>query len=369
MIMNDRINISDGSAKHFLARASNISEKAASLIEEKFRQFLSKSKEREIFRRKYGFAPLNITISPTYWCNLSCSDCYSNSLKENSGVLSHDITDRIIKEASEKWAVPFFTLTGGEPLLYAIESAKRHKDALFQVYTNGTLINREVADNLSDLGNIFPLISIEGFKDETNGIRGEGAYDRTMKAMELLTKTKVLWGISFTLTSQNANVYDTDDFLSMVIGKGALLGRFLTYMPVGRNADFRKVPSTEQRKRQGDALRKFNRDFYTIDYLNNPDLVEGCAAAGLRYVHVDPSGAVHPCVFIPVPAQFNLVGAYEGAYENLQINCLEDILVKDPLLQMTRNIAKKRPKDSCCLVIDGPDEFKTLKECDFSLNV
>lgn len=334
------------------------SEKSATLVGNKIPDFIAGMGKRGEFRQKHGFVPTLIMFSPTNWCNLNCIKCYPESSKEESKILQYSTIDQAIQEGKEKWAMPYFSISGGEPIDHAIDIAERHPQELFQVYTNGTLITNEKAEKIAQLGNLFPLISTEGTKEETDRIRGRGVYDKITSAMDTLTEHSVVWGVSFTLTSRNADVYETN-FLYDIIDRGAMLGRFLTYMPTGRNSDFSKVPSKEQRKKQGEALRaleKEKRFFLPIDYLNNPGLVEGCGAAGLRYVNIDPAGDVYPCVFIDKPAQYNLTKAYEGEY--LEVNNLEDILVKDTVMNLTRSVARKRDSSECCLVIDKPEELK-----------
>lgn len=358
-MINPQIDISNEYAERFLNRVAERSQKSAGVIQASITKLFAASSKRNEFREKHEFVPSNITFSPTYWCNLQCLDCYSNSKDKNSVVLDNETIDKAIQECTEKWAVPFFTITGGESLFYALEIAEKHPEIVFQLYTNGLLIDKGIAHKMAQMGNLFPLISIEGWKEETDRIRGEGVYDTLMDKMTLLTKERVLWGVSFKLTSNNSGVYDNQDFLMMLIGQGAVLGRFLTYMPTGRYADFQKVPSIEQRKKQGEALRNINGKFYTIDYLNNPGLIRGCAAAGLRYVHINPYGIMEPCVFMGIEGNYNLRDAYLGRYDG--INCLEHILIQDPLFIATRERAKSKSDDSCCLIIDHPNDLKCLR--------
>jgi len=208
---------------------------------------------------------------------------------------------------------------------------------------------------------LFPLLSINGSKEETDRVRGTGTYDKVISAADALTNAGVVWGIAFTLTAQNADVYDRG-VIEEFINRGALIGRFLTYMPTGRDVDLTNVPSHNQRARQRDFLQQLNATgtFKGLDYLNDPGLVSGCQAAGIRYVHVDPRGNVAPCTFISFPSIFNLTAAYTGSYtrQGAEIKGLSDILVKDPFLRMCRELATKRTHKSCCLVIDAPAEFK-----------
>lgn len=243
-----------------------------------------------------------------------------------------------------------------------IAVAERHPDKLFQFYTNGTLITKEVTRHIAAMGNLVPLVSVHGFQKETDAIRGNGVYERVMRTMDYLTQAGVVWGISFVLTSQNIDVFDAG-FLDTMVEKGAMLGRFLTYMPTGRGSDWNLVPTPNQREKQGEILRTFNSSgipFFGIDYMNNPDFVKGCQAAGIRYVYVDSEANVYPCVFLPVPSIFNLKDAYQGVYsqQGLEVRNLMDILIKDPLFRKIRELAKQRDDHKCCLIIDNPAELK-----------
>jgi MoaA/NifB/PqqE/SkfB family radical SAM enzyme len=348
------------SFRHAVRERNPRSEK---ILRSSFIRTAGKTLKREIFRRKNGFVPQNITIAPTDWCNLKCVDCYANANENPPEELETSVIDAVIEEASDKWGMFFFTITGGESLSQAMDIAKKHPDTPIQLYTNGTLIDRHIAKEMAQMGNIFPLVSVEGFEEETDRIRGKGVYEKVMEAMDILTEEGVIWGISFTLTRNNADVYDDHKFLDTFIDKGAMLGRFLTYMPSGRNASFDKVPTLEQRKKQGDALRELEREkvkFYSVDYLNNPSSFGGCAAAGARYLYINQSGDVFPCVFTPVPAIFNLKDAHSGAYakEGLPIRSVEDILIHDPVLKLARQISFRRPTEQSCLLIDNPAEFR-----------
>jgi MoaA/NifB/PqqE/SkfB family radical SAM enzyme len=297
----------------------------------------------------------NVTIAPTHKCNLRCRDCYSNS-GSNSERLDDTTIDTLLEDATKTWpSLLFFTLTGGEPFIddIALNIARRHPDKYFQVYTNGLLIDERVAENIKELGNITPLISVEGWGIETDSVRGKGTYEKVNNVMNHLTDLDLFWGISFKLTSQNAHVHD-EGFVDYFISKGAQCGRFLTYMPTGRGSDLLKVPSTEQRRRQKEVLERVDPSFLTVDYINNPtELLNGCAAAGLRYVYVDPTGDVHPCVFMPNSARFNLKDVYAGVHKAENVENLNDMLLKDSTMRRVRKEARKRSQERCCMILDS----------------
>jgi MoaA/NifB/PqqE/SkfB family radical SAM enzyme len=89
---------------------------------------------------------------------------------------------RVLREAQEM-GVYFVTVSGGEPFIRPdlLDIFAAHGDQYFQVYTNGTLIDRKMAQTLSRLGNVLPAISVEGWEKETDARRGPGAFRKILK--------------------------------------------------------------------------------------------------------------------------------------------------------------------------------------------
>ena len=108
-------------------------------------------------REKTGqAAPYTILISPSMRCNLSCEGCYAKNYKKQDD-LSFEVFDRVISQAKEM-GVAFFTILGGEPFIRPdlFDIVKKHSDAYFQVYTNGTLLNETLVKKIKEAGNIMP---------------------------------------------------------------------------------------------------------------------------------------------------------------------------------------------------------------------
>jgi MoaA/NifB/PqqE/SkfB family radical SAM enzyme len=51
---------------------------------------------------------------------------------------------------------------------------RRHQDCGFMMFTNGTLIDEAFADQMLEVGNLMPAISVEGYEAETDFRRGAG---------------------------------------------------------------------------------------------------------------------------------------------------------------------------------------------------
>ena len=181
--------------------------------------------------------------------------------------------------------------------------AEKHNDCFFGIYSNSTLITEEVCQKVQELGNITFMLSIEGTPETNDGRRGEGHYEKVMKAMDLLKKYGIVFGTSICYTRANIEAVTNDDFLNFIADKGARFGFYFHYMPVGNNAAPELMPTLEQRKAMIERIRyvrsnKCNIGFYPMDFQNDGEFVGGCIAGGRNYFHINAQGDAEPCVFI-----------------------------------------------------------------------
>jgi MoaA/NifB/PqqE/SkfB family radical SAM enzyme len=119
-------------------------------------------------------------------------------------------------------------MTGGEPFLRKdlFDLFEKHEETMFQIYTNGTLIDDKMIDRFVALGNVVPAISLEGLREETDARRGKGQFDRIVKVMEGLKEAGIFFAVSTTQTSQNTDVLASDAFIDFLVEKGCLLWNF-----------------------------------------------------------------------------------------------------------------------------------------------
>ena len=75
-----------------------------------------------------------------------------------------------------------------------IRLCEKHNDCMFTAFTNGTLIDEAFADEMLRVKNFAPAISLEGFGEATDSRRGEGVYERVLRAMEILHQRKLIYG-------------------------------------------------------------------------------------------------------------------------------------------------------------------------------
>ncbi|MCC8082390.1 MAG: radical SAM protein [Lachnospiraceae bacterium] len=256
-------------------------------------------------REKYNCnVPWLILMDPTSACNLKCTGCWAAEYGHNMSLTNEEI-DRVICEAKEL-GIHFFIMTGGEPMVRKkdiLMLAEKHSDCAFHIFTNGTLIDEEVCKKVQKLGNISFALSIEGDEDVNDSRRGQGVYGKVMHAMDLMKEHGLIYGTSICYTSKNYKAVTSDEFLQMLVDKGAIMSWFFHYMPVGKDASTDLLLTPEQREYMVKRVRYIRSrncpiKLYTMDFQNDAEFVGGCIAGGKNYCHINANGDVEPCVFI-----------------------------------------------------------------------
>ncbi|MGC8797760.1 MAG: radical SAM/SPASM domain-containing protein [candidate division WOR-3 bacterium] len=265
-----------------------------------------KAFENEFHTGPPGF----MVISPEGRCNLHCAGCYAASSADISAHLSFAVVDRVLSEKEKLWDSYFTVISGGEPLLWqdggktVLDLFERHIDNYFLMFTNGTLINRTVAEKLSRLGNVTPAISVEGFEPETDRRRGKGIFAKVLLAMAYLRDAGVPFGISVTATRENAELVVSEEFVDFFFNQEkALYGWLFQYMPIGRAPTLKLMVTPEQRKMllERELELVFQHKLFFMDFWNGGIFSSGCIAGGRSggYLYLDWNGNITPCVFIP----------------------------------------------------------------------
>jgi MoaA/NifB/PqqE/SkfB family radical SAM enzyme len=308
--------------------------------------------KRRRFRGETGFSPPTLlVISPTMRCNLTCYGCYAGKYSKGDD-LGLGTVERIIREA-EDMGIYFITLTGGEPFILGddlITLMERHPSILFQIYTNGTMIDEEMARKLASIGNAYPCISVEGFESETDARRGEGCFEKVTSAMELLKREGVVFGFSATATRENNDLIVSERFVEFYKRKGCLVGWYFHYVPVGKAPGVDLMPTPEQRifRREEIVKRRERHDILLADFWNDGPMVGGCLAGGRTYLHINACGDVEPCVFC------------HFAVDNIRDKSLTDILASD----FFTAIREKQPYNDNllrpCMIIDVPQVLRDI---------
>ncbi len=301
--------------------------------------------------KKGDFFPAFHFISVTDDCNLNCQGCWVTHKKKNTR-MSPETLDRIISETKAKGSY-FFGILGGEPLMYKplFDVLKKHPDCYFQLFTNGTLLTKEVAGELQKLSNVTPLISFEG--DEIIADvrrRGKDVYRRTLEAVENATGAGLITGVAMSVCKSNMQLALSDEFINSLIHNNVAYLWYYIYRPVGAESTVElaldKAEIQQLRQFIVDARSRF--DIAIIDAYWDQDGNGLCpAATGLSH-HINASGFVEPCPVI----QFATDNVAEKPLENIY---RESVFLND----LKREIPKKT---SGCIIMENPQWLVEMVE-------
>ena len=258
--------------------------------------------KQDALAESYGCnVPMTMLIDPTSACNLKCTGCWAAEYGDKLN-MSYETLDNIIRQGKELH-IHFYLYSGGEPLVRKadlIRLCEAHPDCQFAAFTNGTLIDEQFAQDILRVKNFIPIISVEGFAADTDFRRGEGTFDKVMKAMEILKQYRLPFGTSCCYTSKNVDVIGSEEYFDQMIAWGAKFCWLFTYMPVGKDAVPELMVSAEQRSFMYQQVRKFRdtKELFTLDFWNDGEYSQGCVAGGRRYLHINANGDIEPCAFI-----------------------------------------------------------------------
>ncbi len=313
-------------------------------------------KRDEIELREGLRPPYFLVLSPTMRCNLNCLGCSTREYTTEND-LPFETINRVISEAKHL-GMYFITTQGGEMFLRKdmFDIYEKHDDVYFQVYSNGTLIDRKTARRLADLGSVEVNVSVEGFEKETESRRGKGVWKKIMAAMDNLNEEGCIFGFSATMTRQNADALTSDEFVDLMVDKGCYLGWYFQYLPIGKEPDLEMMPTPQQRNRLRQQVSKWRdtKEIFIGDFWNDGPAVEGCIA-GRSFLHINNKGDVEPCAFV------------HFAVDNIHGKTLWET-INSPFFKAVRRMqqAKNAPQAysdnllTPCMIIDQPWVLREL---------
>src|SRR5258706_9907322 len=157
-------------------------------------------------KRGEHFPPF-LFISVISGCNLRCQGCWVD-VEAPSQKIELDAMNRMITNA-KKHGNAYFGILGGEPFMHTelLDVFAAHQDCYFQVFTNGQLITNDVAKELRKLGNVSPLISIEGNEIVSDERRGRlNGYNKTLAGLENCRPNKLITGVATSVCQTNVEL-------------------------------------------------------------------------------------------------------------------------------------------------------------------
>jgi MoaA/NifB/PqqE/SkfB family radical SAM enzyme len=302
-------------------------------------------------RLKRGeFFPPFLYISVINSCNLRCQGCWVDVTARQQTIDLESLT-RLINDAKAA-GNSFFGIVGGEPFLHKqlLEALGRHPDAYFQIFTNGHFITDDVAKEMRRLGNITPLISVEGTEIVSDERRGkEHVLSDTLRGVENCIKNRLLTGVCTSVCQTNFDDLVQEKWLDRLIEMGVFYTWFHVYRPMGPDAKPELCLTREQQLR----LRRFvvemraKKPIAIIDAYYDGEGKALCPAATGVSHHINPWGGIEPCPIV----QF----AKETIHDTRPI---DRVMIESRFLQDFRQLAASSTRG--CIVLERPDLLHEL---------
>ncbi len=260
-------------------------------------------------------------------CNLQCTHCYQTgnigtelSLAEVEAVV--DEVGDMLETWSARYGLPFspsFNITGGEPFLrkdiFEILGIIGSRGYEIYLLSNGTLVSKEKANKLAQLGIKGVQVSIEGPEVIHDEIRGKGSFSQSLQGIGNLLAAGLNVSLNVTLSEINADYFP--DLVALSLSLGVQKLGFSRLVPAGRGealvpdmlgkGKVRKiyeeifsleVPGLEIVT--GDPVASQMRSVF--DGADAGPVPKGGCAAGLSGLTLLPDGTIVPCrrLFIPL---------------------------------------------------------------------
>ncbi len=249
-----------------------------------------------IARRLVGGYIYSIKLEVNDYCNLKCKMCYVEDKNTNLALnVIYDLLEQIRGHGIR------LEILGGEPLMRKdifeiIRYAKKKSRIPFiSLYTNATLVDREMAVKLKDAGLDAILVTLVSHRAEVHDdfTGSPGSWQKTVNGIQELVKAGIDTYSFTTVHSYNkAHCRDIHQFVREELRAHSL---FYQYIPQQAN-DPLMIPAGDWHDikhwilMENTAHMEFVRNFY---------MISGNACSGGNFVFtVKVDGSVQPCPFI-----------------------------------------------------------------------
>ncbi len=259
----------------------------------------------------------------THNCNYGCSYCiFSCNKKRIDGELTTEECFHVIDELVNN-GFKHLKITGGEPfirkdIVEILEYAS--KNLIVDISTNASLLTEKIIEKLNNINLKMIHVSLDGSKEEHESVRGKFTYERTIKGLELLKKSKNNIRIGSVIHANNENNLESLINDSIRLNANEII--FSIMEPVaGQSKKFIKTISNDNLIKTIDKLKVKYQDNIIINYNfgKQPNFVKKCPA-GDKFLYINNMGYVSPCPWV-----------YENNKNCISQKSLRDNRLKDVL--------------------------------------
>ena len=251
----------------------------------------------------------------TLRCNLNClhcgSDCRKNDMPEDMPFNDFATVLDEVAMARDPHKIMVVT-TGGEPLVRSdiIDCGREitRRGFVWGMVSNGMLLTNNKLHELITAGLKSIAISLDGFEDEHNWMRGNNrSFERAMNAIIALKETSITWDI---ITCANSrNIHSLAQFKDFLISLGVRKWRIFTVFPMGRAANNNNMQLTAaqfeqlmefimQVRKEGKIALSYSCEGYLGQYEMKVRNHTFFCGAGINVASVRYDGAISGCLSI-----------------------------------------------------------------------
>jgi MoaA/NifB/PqqE/SkfB family radical SAM enzyme len=292
-------------------------------------------------------SPETIYLHLTGACNLKCQYCYlpAGEIWENE-MDTQKVID-VLEDAALLGAKKL-VFTGGEPLLRDdlrmlatyFKSSDNHRTMRLSLNSNGILISPQNASWLVELFDEI-RISIDGFPEYNDVIRGSGAFAGAMAACQDIIAAGGSPYVFITVTA--LNLPGLDEFLAYLLYEGICRIHLSPIRLTGRASGKHGWGcSSEEITR---VAKKFWREYVGLELIE-PSKTENFNCGLGRYITIYPDGSLYPCHLLAFP---------EFRAGNIGQESLYSLFHRSELLNKIREL------DFCRLAMQDKDFQKLIK--------
>lgn len=306
--------------------------------------------------------PKVLTLAITALCNLSCRHCWVDADLDSSALQAQ--AAKVCRIMSEFAALGGrgLTLTGGEPLCHPdwpqiMRCARNLRFDRISLQTNAMLIEADHVATLCELD--FPGLSIQVSLDGAEAaahdlIRGEGAFDRTVGALQRLIRGGLGPRIVLFFTEMRHNLSQIPDLLQLAQDLGissVVAGSLVPYGRAGEDttlapAELKQYQELIDRYESDARFRELYRELGQVAALEwytarqpGPD-----CCRFIETPYLTAQGKLYPCVMFHCD-EYALFDVFS---KSLDAVYTEGVALWRSLVQIKRSRSSRIPKCQSC---------------------
>jgi len=222
--------------------------------------------------------------------------------------------------------------TGGEPLVRRdiVECGRAIRERGFRwgMVSNGMLLDEQMCQRLLDAGLDTIAISLDGFEQEHNWMRGSAhGFATAERAIRCLVGKKVTWDVITCVNQRNIGCLEA--FKRYLIDLGVAKWRIFTIVPMGRAAEHPELQLTDEQfrqvmdfivaTRQEGAIRlSYSCEGFLGDYEWEVRDHVYCCHAGINVASVLADGSISGC--LSIRSQYHQGNIYNDRFTEVWAN-------------------------------------------------